>query len=289
MSSAATAPPARPGRELRADCSRCVALCCVAPPFAASSDFAIDKGAGVPCPNLRADLLCGIHADLRGRGFAGCATFDCFGAGQHVTQVLFGTPSGGGDWRDAPERAEAMFAVFFLVRQLNELLWYLTEALALDVARDVHGRARALADAIEAVVDGSPDGVLAADVAALRAAVDDVLVDVSGRVRSAAGRRGRDRRRGDLVGARLRGADLRGDHLRGALLLGADLREARLASADLLGADLRGADVRGADLAAAVFLTQSQVNAALGDAATTLTPRLERPGHWDGRRRLPLA
>ena len=37
--------------ELRADCTRCFALCCVAPAFAASADFAIDKPAGQPCPN----------------------------------------------------------------------------------------------------------------------------------------------------------------------------------------------------------------------------------------------
>jgi hypothetical protein len=31
---------------LRADCERCFGLCCVAPAFAASADFAIDKDAG---------------------------------------------------------------------------------------------------------------------------------------------------------------------------------------------------------------------------------------------------
>ncbi|HEY6597232.1 MAG TPA: pentapeptide repeat-containing protein, partial [Asanoa sp.] len=36
--------------ELRADCTRCVGLCCVAPAFSASADFAIDKPAGRPCP-----------------------------------------------------------------------------------------------------------------------------------------------------------------------------------------------------------------------------------------------
>ena len=34
--------------SLRADCERCIALCCVAPSFTASADFAIDKPAGVP-------------------------------------------------------------------------------------------------------------------------------------------------------------------------------------------------------------------------------------------------
>ena len=53
-----------------ADCSRCLALCCVGPAFAASADFALDKPAHIPCPHLRADHACGIHADLPARGFA---------------------------------------------------------------------------------------------------------------------------------------------------------------------------------------------------------------------------
>ena len=54
--------------RLRADCSRCAGLCCVAPAFAASADFAIDKPAGHACPNLRNDARCGIHAGFTGRG-----------------------------------------------------------------------------------------------------------------------------------------------------------------------------------------------------------------------------
>jgi uncharacterized protein YjbI with pentapeptide repeats len=83
------------------------------------------------------------------------------------------------------------------------------------------------------------------------------------------------------------GADLRAANLRGAYLIGANLRRADLRSADLIGADLRGADLRGADLRNALFLTQSQVNAAKGDSDTQLPSSLNRPGHWPsvGKRR----
>ena len=110
--------------HLRADCSRCAALCCVAPAFAASADFAIDKPAGHAVPEPAGRRPCGIHDRLRERGFPGCAVFDCFGAGQHVTQVTFG----GRTWRESPELAGAMFAVLPVMRQLHEMLWYLTEA-----------------------------------------------------------------------------------------------------------------------------------------------------------------
>ncbi len=116
---------------LTADCGSCFALCCVVPAFAVSADFALDKEAGQPCPNLQADFGCGIHHELREEGFAGCAAYDCFGAGQQVAQVTFN----GRDWRQAPQTAEQMFAVFPVMRQLHEMLWYLTEALALEPAR----------------------------------------------------------------------------------------------------------------------------------------------------------
>jgi len=121
-------------RALRADCANCAALCCVAPGFSASADFAIDKAPGQPCPHLDAGFRCSIHAQLRPRGFPGCAAYDCFGAGQHVTQSTFG----GSDWRRQPGIAAEMFASFAVMRPLHELLWYVTEALALDAAGPVH-------------------------------------------------------------------------------------------------------------------------------------------------------
>ncbi|HXL19535.1 MAG TPA: hypothetical protein VN961_18625, partial [Streptosporangiaceae bacterium] len=95
-------------RVLRADCGRCFGLCCVAPAFSASADFAIDKPAGHPCPHLGAGFRCGIHNDLRRHGFPGCAVYDCFGAGQQVSQVTFA----GRDWRQDRQAATQMFAVF---------------------------------------------------------------------------------------------------------------------------------------------------------------------------------
>lgn len=265
--------------ELRADCSRCVGLCCVAPAFARSADFAVDKPAGTPCGNLQADFRCGIHADLRERGFAGCTVFDCLGAGQRVTAAFAGR-----DWR-TPEVAGPMFAAFGVARQVHELLWYLDEA-----------RVRAPDPALDAEWARLVDGDLAgSDVAAARERVGGLLRVASERLRAPAagaqarrgggGGAGRDHSRADLVGVRWRRADLRRASLRGALLLGADLSGADLRLADLLGADLRGADLRGADLSTSLFLTPMQAAAARGDAATRLPARVPRPAHWPERER----
>ncbi|MFI2426632.1 pentapeptide repeat-containing protein [Streptomyces sp. NPDC018955] len=271
---ASTAPGGR--EDLRADCANCFGLCCVALPFARSADFAVDKAAGQPCSRLRADFRCGIHERLRDKGYSGCTVFDCFGAGQKVSQVTFG----GTDWRRAPESARAMFEVFPVMRQLHELLRYVAEALDLAAARPVHRELRRALVRIDGLTRGSAESVAALDVNALRGEVNPLLLRASELARARIPGRRRNHRGADLIGARLSGADLRGASLRGALLVAADLAGADLRDADLIGADLRDANLGGADLTGALFLTQAQLDAARGDAATVLPPALSRPAHW---------
>lgn len=268
--------------DLRADCARCSALCCVALPYAASSDFAYDKPAGLPCLHL-ADFACSIHDRLPERGFPGCTVFDCFGAGQLVTQRTYD----GMTWRDRPELAAEIFDVFGVVRQLQELRWYLRQADRGDQPTAVRRRVRDLDAETADLTARSPELLLTTDVAVHRARVDEMLSDVSKQVRNAARREVRDRsgrprttRRADLVGARLAGVDLRGCDFRSALLLGADLRGVDLRGADLIGADLRGADLRGADLSEALYVTGPQLAGARGDATTRLPAGVARPPHW---------
>jgi len=110
--------------RMRADCARCVALCCVSLAFDRSELFAFDKPAGLPCPHLLSNHRCGIHADLERRGLAGCARYDCFGAGQRVTEELFG----GRSWREDPALAVPMFDAFRAMRLVHELLLLLETA-----------------------------------------------------------------------------------------------------------------------------------------------------------------
>ncbi|MEV7709355.1 pentapeptide repeat-containing protein [Streptomyces sp. NPDC088270] len=262
---------------LRADCASCFGLCCVALTLTRSADFAIDKDAGEPCGNLQEDFRCGIHTELRTRGFPGCTVYDCFGAGQKVSRETFD----GQDWRGAPRTARQMFQVFPVMRQLHELLWYLTEALSLEAARPLHGEIRRTLDETERLTRVPADAFSDLDVAGHRDTVAELLLRTSQLVRATAPRRKkRDRRGADLMGARLKDADLRGADLRGAYLIAADLTGADLRLADLIGADFRDADLSGADLTGSLFLTQAQLNAAKGDAATKLPPSLRRPAHW---------
>jgi hypothetical protein len=231
-------------RVLEADCASCAGLCCIVPAFAKSSDFAIDKAAGKACPNLGGDFRCTIHQKLDEQGFHGCVVFDCFGAGQRITQENPG-------------------ADLSTVRQLHELMWLVSEALRLERARRVHEKLRELLARIDHLAGGAPAELRALDVDAVRRQVNPVLQKASQLAR--AGTKRADYRGAQLIGRKMRGADLRGASFRGALLIGADLREADLRLADFTGADLRGTDLRGANLTGVLFLTRSQLRAAVTD------------------------
>src|SRR3954469_1845596 len=187
-------------RELHADCARCAALCCVGPAFAASADFALDKPAGTPCPNLRDDFRCGIHARLLPAGFRGCTVYDCFGAGQRVTAATRDEDGQPTTWRRTPAAAPAMFAALTTTRILHELLWYLRAALDLPATAPLHEHLRSAHDETDALAEGTPDVVARADAAGHPDPVNELLLQASELARG--GVRGKDARR--------RGKDLRG-------------------------------------------------------------------------------
>lgn len=267
--------------SLRPDCGNCFALCCTALGFSRTTDFAIDKPAGSPCQNLDSDFSCTIHDSLRPRGFRGCTVFDCFGAGQNVSQNLFH----GISWKADPGTAKDMFPAFKVVRQLHEMLWYLTEATDRTFDPDTSTQADELRIAIEKAM-GDKQQVLTLDLGDLHARVRSVLMGVSEEVRSSYLATGDDHLDAalvpgaDLMGQKMESRSLCGADLRGAYLIAADLRGCDLSGADLLGADLRDARLEGADLSKALYLTQAQLNAAQGSAHTRLPADLDRPSHW---------
>lgn len=267
---------------LRSDCEKCFGLCCVALPYAKSADFACNKDGGTPCSNLQSNFRCGIHNQLREKGFQGCVSYECFGAGQRVSQVTFG----GNDWRNHPELAKEMFDVLPRMQQLHEMLYYLHEALCFEEVKSIYNDLRAAVEETEFLTLQSSESILSLDISAHRAKVNELLLRTSELVRAKftvkknQSKHSKIGRGSDLIGAKLRGTDLRGANLRGALLIAADLRGADMRETDLIGADFRDADLRGANLTGSIFLTQAQVNAAKGDMHTKLPASLRVPAHW---------
>jgi len=138
--------------HLKADCSACVALCCVIPPFDAAQGFGFDKAAETPCRHLCADHRCGIHDALLPRGFEGCVAFDCLGAGQRLTALAVAR-FGSADWRGRPEVARWLFAAYPRTRQAQEWLARLSLAAAVSGLDEL----RALAAELEAQSSRWPD------------------------------------------------------------------------------------------------------------------------------------
>lgn len=125
--------------ELRADCSQCQGLCCIALPFDRSAWFAFDKAADVPCPQLQPSTgCCSIHAELHERGQAGCAAYDCYGAGQRVTRDLLP----GVRAADGLASTRRLTQAFRTLRRVHAQLLLLREADRLPLTRE-HENARA--------------------------------------------------------------------------------------------------------------------------------------------------
>ncbi|MEH7224441.1 pentapeptide repeat-containing protein [Bacillus sp. JJ1566] len=261
---------------LISDCANCFALCCVALPYAKSADFPFNKDAGEPCRNLCSDNRCDIHERLRGKGFRGCVSYECFGAGQHVSQTIFE----GRDWRETPEHASEMFEVFPLVQQLHEILWYLNQALCLEETKSFHSSLQDKYNETLKLTEKTPEEILKFDIVVHRSTVNELLLKTSEVYRKDIAK---NMKRGlDYVGANLKGADLQGVSLRGTLMIAANLSHADLRKADFIGADLRDADLSNANLIGAIFLTQSQLNSARGNVQTKIPNYLKKPSHWLG-------
>jgi Pentapeptide repeats (8 copies) len=262
--------------ELKSNCIECFGLCCVALPFAKSADFPFDKKGGKPCKNLSSNHLCSIHDQLKDRGFNGCVTYECFGAGQHVSQVLYE----GRSWRGSDERADEMFSVFPIVQQLHEMLWYLKQALSLRETISIQSSLLDIYNKTVKLTLKAPKEVLGIDVPTHRKLVNELLVETSKLYRADFINKPRKIKASDYIGCNLKGKDLRGEDLRGKLMIAANFKHSDLRKVDFIGADLRDANFSGANLNEALFLTQSQINSAKGDAQTKIPAYLNKPIHW---------
>lgn len=135
--------PATPSEnlpDLTSDCRNCAALCCIALAFDAGDEFAIDKPAGLPCPNLDGNLGCSVYGRLEAEGFRGCVRYECKGAGQRVTQEVFK----GRNWLDEPDLAQPMIAAFSAMRMVHDGIELLETAAWLDLPEALEAERKAL-------------------------------------------------------------------------------------------------------------------------------------------------
>lgn len=270
--------------HLKVDCQNCFGLCCVALHFFKPDGFPEDKNGGEPCVHLQEDFRCGKYGQLKELGYSGCMIFDCFGAGQQVSTITYD----GTSWHEDKKRAKEMFQVFHQMRQLHELLWYLFTAKTHSATRPMHDLIMNCLNETLALTNELPEIICKIDMNEYRMKVNKVLLQISEAVRrKAVENRASGKRQiklpdrgADLAGKDLRNVELKGANLRGALFIAANLQGSDLSGADVIGADMRDTSIKGADLSQSLFLTQAQINAALGDDTTTLPNYLVRPSRW---------
>jgi hypothetical protein len=145
----------------RADCSRCCGLCCVVPTHFAFQGFGVDKPADRACVHLKSGHHCSIHERREELGYEACRGFDCFGAGQWVTQQLFG----GANWTLTDQPSERMFAAYRHWAPRFAAAALIEAALA-HVREDA--RAPLIAKMTELTTSGTSDEALFTDPVSLR-------------------------------------------------------------------------------------------------------------------------
>jgi len=179
--------------------------------------------------------------------------------------------------------------VFLVMRQLYEMLWYLTEAFRIQDDDVIKEEISCMINETVRLTNLDADSLIKLDLTAHRNKVNPLLLKTSEVQRNKA-RKGQKTTlkrkktiagRLSFIGSDLRNINLIGEDLSGAFLIAADLRGGDLSGTDLIGADLRDADLRGANLTDCIYITQIQINAAKGDSNTRLPISLVRPAFWD--------
>jgi hypothetical protein len=151
--------------DLVADCGACAALCCELLAFDAGPQFAFGKPAGVRCPHLLPTNLCAEHGRLEQCGFAGCAAYDCHGAGPRATRLFAASSLTDGQ----------RHAVFAILRDLHELMWLVSGAAARCSSETLRAELDAKVSHLASVAGSSAAVLLELDLRALRTECRDLV------------------------------------------------------------------------------------------------------------------
>ena len=261
--------------RMKPDCSKCSGLCCTALFFSKTDGFPKDKASGQPCINLLKDYRCKIHSQLEKQKMKGCIGYDCFGAGQQVTQVIYQ----GQTWKDIPNQSTEIFDVFVIVFKLYQIRYYLIEASSLISAQPLKKSIQCLIEENIKMCHYRPDSILSLDLEEYRHRANQILKQVCKLLQQSI-RSESKKVPANFLGGNFRGLDMSGADLSIKLLIAANFEKSLFKGTIFLGADTRDTNFSDADLSEAVFLTQGQVNAAKGNRNTKLPYQLDYPPTW---------
>ncbi len=265
--------------DLKIDCSKCFGFCCVALYFSTMDNFPEDKEAGKPCKNLNKDFTCKIHKDLSEKNLKGCINYDCFGAGQKVDQNIYK----GTSWNISSYQAQEMYDVFIAVKNLQEMIWYLYDGITFTEKEDLKLKIENMIKETESLTNCSAKDILNIKIEEHRNKVNYLLKEVRSHLRKriSSSKKSDNPLGFDFIGKDFRKKNLIGENLAGALLMGANLQNVDLSGVIIIGADMRDIDIRGCNLENTMFLTQAQINSAIGNSKTKLPVFIDRPSYWE--------
>lgn len=254
-------------KHIQSDCTQCSGLCCTALFFSKIDGFPMNKEEGIPCLFLKNNFQCDMYEKLEAKGCHGCKSYDCFGAGQMVTNSLYR----GKTWITHPELKIEMFAVFQIMYRLHEMLGYLLEASMLVEDKQIDQ----LLIKYEQWMKLTPKEILHIAIDEYQLQVNDILKNVC-RFLDCYDDHNKQR---NYIQKDMRKHPTK--DLSMSLLLGANFSNMNAHGINFLGADLRGANFINTDLRDALFLTQRQVNGIIGNHQTLLPDHLHKPTTWD--------
>lgn len=256
---------------LKSACDKCSGLCCVCLYFSKIGGFPEDKKAGKPCRFLTKDYRCQVHEQLEKLSFKGCIGYDCFGAGQHVVQVLYH----GQTYHDRPKQANEIFDVFNIVFKLFQIRYFLIEALSLnDLQKNKETIIRLIIEN-KNICNYDPQTLLSFDLKEYQKRINPLLKQVCKQQSNNV-----DTYALNFLAKNFQNKDMSRLDLSMKLLITANFKGCNFAGTIFLGADTRDADFSNADLENARFLTQGQINVAKGNRFTKLPAHLEYPVTW---------
>lgn len=101
----------------------------------------------------------------------GCIGYDCFGAGQKVTQVIYNSSN----WHTKPTKAQEMYDVFLAIFQLHQILYFLAEAKTIIPARALWDDINVLVKEGREVCNSTPHYILAYNIEKYKGQVNETL------------------------------------------------------------------------------------------------------------------
>ena len=259
--------------NLRIDCEKCSGLCCVALYCMKTDGFPENKESGIPCKHLMSNFKCDMHSRLASKQMKGCLSYDCFGAGQKVTQYHFSDT----DWRANPGKSNEIYQTFLFTYQLYQMEWYLLESLTIVSGEPIKSEIEALITKNEQLTNQNSYRTLKLEIEEYKTKVNQVLKQVSNLHFKTFSRKSK---RKDFLGKNFKRANLDGMDFSFALLIAADLEGCSLVGTSFLGADMRDTNIKNTDLNSSFYLTQMQINAAAGNANTKMPFYLNHPAYW---------